>query len=357
KVFGSKINNKKNGVWVEYEVTGKIKNYHTFQDDVLNGWFAEYDVHGTILREGLILNNDYSGLMYEYENGKLLKKRKWLFPYSLKPDSIKQKYFFESIYDLSTGMIRSEGFWRGDKKDSIWKHYDEQQSLKAIERYKEGKKTGIQERYYANGSLCERATFKENKLFGERLLLTENADTTEYGNYISNQRDGFFILIDQVSIKDLYEDVKKYRIEANYLNGYLNGKVLFKYLSGVVASEEYYLNSKLNGYRKLYFENGIQVYSCEYLNGVKSGLELAYYASGLKKSESFFLNGKLNGKQIYFYENGNKSEIFIFKDGVLEKLSRFYQNGNLMQESLYKKGVVISNQTFDESGKKILNNK
>ena len=354
KQSGILINDIKTGVWCEYEITGKLKSYFTFKEGKLNGWFAEFDVYGNITKEGTIENEHYSGITYEYEGGKLLKKTKWLMPYAVNRqyDTLK-KINQEVVYDLTSGLKRSEGFWIDNQKDSLWLHYDERQVLKAVERYRQGKRHGTQEKYYPDGKLAERASFKFGQMEGVRLLLTESGDTTEFGNYVGSKRNGFFILKEPLRIKDLSNDEKPYRVEGHYEASKPFGSFVLKYPNGKTAAEEYYLESKLNGKRVLYRENGRVAYVGQYEKGIKNGAEKLFYASGAVQSESEFINGKLNGNQIYYYENGTISELFKFSKGELKSLNRFFPNGKLKEKVIYENGKLKYRELYNDSGQRI----
>jgi antitoxin component YwqK of YwqJK toxin-antitoxin module len=337
----------KDGVQLEYNVFGKVQKLCSYKGGFLDGWFAEFDENGKLKKEGLYKNGVISGVGYEYENDAIKRKITWI-----QTDSA-NKIYSEIVYDTYSGFKRSEGIWKNNLKDSIWIHYDEKEKVRALERFSVGKRKGFQEKYYPNGNLAEK-TFLLNGVFnGNRILLTENGDTTEFGNYIDGKKNGIFTLCEPLRIKDLFQDERSYKIIANYINGKLNGNVIIRYLSGKVAVSEFYENDRLTGNRKLYFENGNVSSFCNYLNGIKNGDEKFYYDNGQLKTESRYLNGSLEGYQIYYFENGAISERFTFQSGDLLMTESFYPNKIIRERKKFKSGKINTSESFSPDGKRL----
>jgi uncharacterized protein len=350
KETGTYTGGKKNGIWLTFETTGKLKTYHTYKNDTLHGPYAEFDLYGQIKKEGFMRSGNPAGIEYQYDNGVLWKKIQWLTSTRLN-DRIEIR-IKESTYDLNTGRIRSEGFFYNGKKDSVWKYYDENAKLKATETLKTGKRHGVAERFYMDGALAERANFYEGAMHGIRLTLTTEGDTSEYGNYTNNVRDGHFIRKEAVAIPDLTADVKLFNIEGVYKNGKMDGAFILMHSNGTVAAKENYSNDRLYGERKLYNENGVLVFTCNYIMNRKNGVEKIYYNNGTLRQLSNYANGVIEGKQQIFFESGKLSEEISYEKGRVSKLIRYYENGKVRQKMFYKDGKLLKQESYDEKGKK-----
>ncbi|MBC7864891.1 MAG: TonB family protein [Bacteroidia bacterium] len=354
--YGFYKNEKKDGTWVKYENTGKLKEVYNYKDGSKEGTYILFDVYGNPTREGRISKGYFTGIEYQYENGILWKKHKYLKPLATNEGLLDQPYpivvVFETEYDLNTGLMRNEGKVVEGKKDSVWKWYDEKGNIKGIETLLLGKKNGISQRFYANGQLAESAFFLKGEMDGTRLMLTENGDTTEYGNYTKGRRNGFFIIHESLRIKDLGNDQKEYFVRGNYTDGYMNGNFILKYPNGKIASNENYVGGKLNGNRKLFYPGGKISYEANYVNFKLNGKELRYYENGNPRQLTEYVNGTMVGKQITYYENGKPSEETVYENGKMNSFTRYYENGKLKEKRIYMNGKLLKQEFYDEKGKK-----
>ena len=162
-------------------------------------------------------------------------------------------------------------------------------------------------------------------------------------------------------IKEIYIPIKSSEAEFNL--GKLNGSRKLYYENGKLKSEENYKSGELDGIKKEYFENGNSQSSCTYLNGKKSGLFTFYNNLGKKMNECNFVDDQKNGKEfIYntngilisdynfvnndmdglvkeFYDNGKiKNDYTISKNVKSGKFIKYYDNGQVMEEGAYLNG-------------------
>jgi sulfatase modifying factor 1 len=133
-----------------------------------------------------------------------------------------------------------------------------------------------------------------------------------------------------------------------------DGEVTDLYPDGRIRSQREYRDGKIVGTRKTWLDSG---YTLEenFTNGVKSGESLwdstgllivfEYYSENLKKSRTEYrMEGGTpikDGTYRYWATNGQLLSIELWKDGLLQGVSRQYnENGTNRQLLTYEKGVL-----------------
>ena len=216
-----------------------------FKNGKRNGKGKEYNYHGVKIFEG------------EYFNG-----RRW----NVKTENEGK------IYELKDG--------KGYTKETIRYFY-----LQIESEFKNGKRNGKGKEYDRNGVIFEGEYFNGKRWNGKIYYL----------NNQSELKDGKGFIIE----KNIYNYNK---IEGNYFNGRMNGKVK-EYYDDRLEFEGQYINGKRNGKGKEYWKDKLKLkFDGEYLNGKRIGIGKEYYNSELK-FEGEYLNGKRNGKGKEYYDD------------------------------------------------------
>ncbi len=126
---------------------------------------------------------------------------------------------------------------------------------------------------------------------------------------------------------------------------------------GTLYEESNYSNDQLNGLRRVYFPDGVQVEIEElYDHDVMEGEHLVYYPSGSKLIEVNFTEGKMNGLLTKYFEDGNVQETVTFVDNVeMGAFKEYYANGQVQWEGSFLNGDTEFGllKQFDESGELI----
>lgn len=68
KVLGATINGKKQGLWIDYDDSGRVSSNYTYVNDSLQGEAIHYWADGTIASQGCIKNGQREGEWIEYYN-------------------------------------------------------------------------------------------------------------------------------------------------------------------------------------------------------------------------------------------------------------------------------------------------
>lgn len=115
RVIGAMINDKKQGLWVSYDDSGRVTSHDTFINDSLTGESIGYFEVGTISSIGNLKNGQREG--------------EWIIYYE--KDKIAQKGSYKNGYQLG-----------------IWEYFIEEGKLdKKVEYFKDGTKKNIEDNH------------------------------------------------------------------------------------------------------------------------------------------------------------------------------------------------------------------
>jgi antitoxin component YwqK of YwqJK toxin-antitoxin module len=312
----------KQGIWKDFYPNGGIKSEKTFVDDLMHGYFKEYDNRGKLV------------LTMLYENGSIVKSRvedepdieivnkhdqdgKLIYsgPYRNKvPVGIHREYgkdgkvvnafiyndngllLSEGIVDeagnrngkwkdlYADGKVQAEGQFTDNRRSGLWKFYNTSQKVEQTGSYNNGRPDGLWKWYFSNGSIL-----KEEE-------------------YFQGQRDG--------SCTE-YSATGEIIARGQYTDGEKNGEWTFK--SGD------------------YTEEG------KYIIGLKDGVWKAYYPDGKLKFKGSFIQGNPDGTQSFYYPDGRIKEEQYFQMGIREKVwKKFNEEGLTVLVIAYKNDVETS---------------
>ena len=108
---------------------------------------------------------------------------------------------------------------------------------------------------------------------------------------------------------------------------------------------------------KSYYYSGKILSQIDYRSGIKSGNCTYYFENGNKQSESYYLNGKLKGEYKSYYESGelremgeyvyDKNNIYSRKNGSWKT---YYKDGKLKSEAIIENGNTTQWKTYSRAG-------
>jgi antitoxin component YwqK of YwqJK toxin-antitoxin module len=180
------------------------------------------------------------------------------------------------------------------------------------------------------------------QIFGKFLMYGE-------GKFVDGKRDGewaFYVIEDKTFKKILNQQVY-------FTNGILEKGFKYFYANNEIACEGNYVNNKLEGIVRSYYDDGkpygIRIYS----NNLKTGNHKYFYPNGKIELEHNFIDGIKNGFYQAYYPNGKTQEKFYYKMGKQDGVYQYYyENGQLWIEEIYRNGLLLNlNFNYDSNGK------
>ena len=172
------------------------------------------------------------------------------------------------------GQLRYEGQFKNDKCKGIFRYYDEQGNLKAVNEFDKSGDRAFNETYAPNG----------------RVVAT--------GFYLNQKKDGEWKYFDANSGQlRLVEDNK-----AGKVHGWSR---LYNPNNGVLAEETQYVEGQPEGQCKKYSDTGVLIMECQYHNGMLEGPSKTYYPNATLKEEGQYAKGKKVGIWKTYNEEGD----------------------------------------------------
>jgi antitoxin component YwqK of YwqJK toxin-antitoxin module len=322
KINRTDNNGLKQGGWKDFYPNGSIKSEKTFKDDLLHGYYKEYDTRGNLVLTMLYDNGSIVKSRVEDEPDiEIVEKRDndgritYRGPYRNKiPVGVHREFgkdgkvintfmyndngllLSEGIVDeagnrngkwkdvFPDGKVQAEGMYTDNRRTGLWKFYNNSEMVEQTGYYNNGRPDGIWKWYYSNGA-----------------LLREE-------EYFQGQRDGSYIE---------YSVTGEIITQGQFADGEKNGE--WKYKSGD------------------YTEEG------KYITGLKDGQWKSYYPSGKLKFKGNYVQSNPDGQHLYYYENGKIKEEQHFRMGIRQKTwKKFDEEGTPVLAIAYKDDIEIS---------------
>jgi antitoxin component YwqK of YwqJK toxin-antitoxin module len=219
------------------------------------------------------------------------------------------------------------------KKEGIWERYYDNGQLSSKVSYKDGKQNGIWERYYDNGQLDMRGSFKDGKLDGIWESYWNNGQLLYKGYYKNDKKDGIW---------ESYHPNGK----LNYRGSYKNDKLIEEL--PLTESEQskkgkLFIPRRLSGENSRFIQwnkeqpivDGERINQFTH-NGKKTGIWESYHNNGQLWSKGSYKNGKKEGYWEY-YDNGQLISKGLYKDGLRDGIWEYYwNNGQLNMRGSFK---------------------
>ena len=304
--------------------------------------------------------------------------------------------FWKSYY--ITGLKRSEGNWFNNRLDSVWIFYNQLGDTTIKINYYQGTKNGYQYKYftgvdkqnifsskelYVNGKRNDKSYFYYQT--SEIKKTVPFLDDKKHGIAYEYNRKGEIITIIRYRNNEIIvsENINRYNSENNK-----DGVWKEFYNNGNIKKEKSYLNGKLNGYTKIYNENGKLLDAIKYENGevdlklndqelnveikeeydknenlvftgtYKKNIPIGIHRYFNKKGDviksityniygkvigegKVLINGNNEGDWIVYYDNGKKREIGKYSRGKKHgKWTYYYKNERVQQLGSYVNGKL-----------------
>jgi hypothetical protein len=130
--------------------------------------------------------------------------------------------------------------------------------------------------------------------------------------------------------------------------------VKYTYKEGNLMSEEPFVNNKMHGEAKYYYQNGKLRNTIEYKDAKRNGLLTYYYETGEKHSDIPYVNGKIHGTRHNYKKNDSLTMVCTYVDGKpVPPLEEYDAAGEKIKQPTIKFSVSggvlkmeLSNRTF-----------
>lgn len=286
---GNYVQGRKEGMWVYRNEEGNLTERGTHLRDLNEGEWLTFYPDGSLSSKG------------SYKKG--IRTGHWQFWY---PGN---KQFQEADY-LNQDEFKIMNAWDFNGKQTLSNgsgtlyHYDVEGKVLEVSQVKDGKQTGTWTTFYPNGNKSEEGEFKGNLQY---ITTTWNP----HGKQVITNGSGTY-----ASYYDL-EQVNMF--ETGTLRGGLREGLWTRfYDTGTDTLQTVvYINGKMNGLLKLYFQNGLTYSEGEMKDDKREGEWKWYTEDGSLESSVTFVNGKKEGTQYFWDTEGNVMKEEIYKDDEL----------------------------------------
>ena len=401
--------NEKEGEWMYYYETGKIKEKGTYKNGQLNGqlqgwfengnrWYSNNYIDGKLNGTSIgYYYNDNLKRTIEYTNDKKNGKEVGYTSFGT------VDYILNFADDLNEG-IGINYYSNGAKKNEL--NYSKGKAVGTYKSYfKDGKiqfegeflndeKEGLWTKYYNNGNIEEKTTYKEGYITGEFTEYHENGKLSRKGNYYRKKIDGKLedftdegiLFSDATYEKGKLREINFYDAKGNNISSTSTRKgaadITFLTPEGLKSMQGFFnKDGNKDGEFTNYYATGKMSEKTTYVDGLKEGNHTSYYSNGQKNIENNFTKDEENGYSKSFYYNGvlnnegwvvngdkQQNQTFYdqlgaiksneyYLDNLLNGYSEYYfANGKKDCEYKYKNSWLQQIIQYDTTGKIIAQN-
>jgi len=337
---GFLLNEKPDGFWKSFYVTGIKKSEGTWKNYLLDSIWVFYDQYGDTIEKVSYLSGKKSGYHTKYFTDDLAKNMvlsKELY--------INGKKNGNMFYFFSDGRIQKIVPYLDDKKNGLAYEFDKDSMIITITRYRDNdeiyneeinrysnknEKNGVWKTFYSEGKVREERTYLNGKLSGY-LKQYDNqgylTNTVRYENDEIVLKDEDYNL--DIEVKEEYDQKGNITFQGGYLKDIPVGIHRYFNLKGqVIKSETYDINGLLES-------EGIV-----YLDGSRHGKWIEYYPSKKIRSQGVYKNNQKDGLWTFYFDNGQTQQTGNYANGKLSGNWKWYhKNGILLLDENYSFGL------------------
>jgi antitoxin component YwqK of YwqJK toxin-antitoxin module len=312
----------KQGDWKEFYPNGSIKSERTYKDDLLTGYYKEYDNRGKLV------------LTMLYENGSIVKNK-----VEDEPDiEIVNKHDQDGklIYSgpyrnkVPVGIHREYG--KDGKVTNAYVYNDNGLMLSQGIVDEAGNRNGKWKDLYSDGKVMAEGQFTDNRRTGTWKFYSVAGKVEQTGSYNNGRPDGIW--------KWYYDDNTLLR-EEEYFQGKRDGAFTEYSITGEIISQGQYSDGEKNAEWK--FKSGDNSEEGKYILGLRDGTWKSYYPDGKLRSKGSWVQGNPDGEHTVYYAEGKVKEVQYYKNGIREKTWKKYdEDGHTILAVAYKNDKEIS---------------
>ena len=213
----------------------------------------------------------------------------------------------ESEPERLIGQVDAPDYLRGKLVGNYSMYYPHGQVEMQVEQDGRGVQQGIQTRYYPDGKISMRSTWRNGVQEGEEQAYHQSGKLIESRTYRNGARaDG---------LVETFDEHGKLRTRMTQLKGQAEGELLLFYPDGKVESRS------------------------QYVNGIKTGPATAYFPDGKVRSTGSYVDGKPAGESVKYYPDGKVASKHTHSGHyVLRSEQRFSPQGVLLVQKQWNEG-------------------
>jgi len=312
----------KQGEWLDFYPDGSIKSEKNYRDDLLHGYYKEYDDRGKLLVTLL------------YDSGKVTGTD---LDNSAEID-IRNKYD-------DSGKLVSSGPFKEDIPVGIHRDYNPDGSIKNARIYNdngvlisegivdaEGNRNGLWKDFSAGGVLVAEGSYNANRRTGAWQFYNAAGRLEQAGSYSNGRIDGTW--------RWYYPDGELLR-EEDYYQGKRDGSYTEYSRTGEIIAQGAYADGERNGVWKV--TTGDNTEEGEYLLGLRNGEWKSWYPDGKLRFKGEYKQGNPDGHHVLYFENGRPKEDRYYKNGFRTKSWKKYNElGEVFLTITYRDDVETS---------------
>ena len=312
----------KQGGWKEFYQNGGIKAEKYFKDDMLHGYYKEYDNRGKLV------------LTMLYENGAIVKSK------------VEDEPDIEIVNNYDTdGKIIYSGPYRNKIPVGIHREYGKDGKVSNAFIYNDnglklsegivdeaGNRNGKWLDLYPNAMKLAEGQYNDNRRSGQWKFYNLEQKVEQTGSFNNGRPDGLW--------KWYYPNGAILR-EEEYFQGQRDGSYTEYSPEGDIITQGQYSDGEKNGDWK--FSSGDFTEEGKYIIGLKDGTWRSYYSDGELKFKGNYQQDNPDGGHSYYYDTGKIKEEQYFQMGIREKTwKKFDENGVMLLEITYKDDIETS---------------
>ncbi|MCB0800705.1 MAG: toxin-antitoxin system YwqK family antitoxin, partial [Bacteroidales bacterium] len=312
----------KQGEWLDFYPDGSIKSEKNYRDDLLHGYYKEYDDRGRLLVTLLYDNGKMTGT--EIDNSAEIE--------------------IKNRYDDSGKLIYS-GPFKEEVPVGIHREYNADGTIKNARIYNDngvlvsegivdsdGNRNGPWKDFSADGVLVAEGSYYDNRRSGEWKFYNADGKLEQAGSYYNGRIDGTW--------RWYYPGGELLR-EEDYYQGKRDGNYTEYSRAGEIIAQGAYAEGERNGEWKI--TTGDNTEEGEYFLGLRNGEWRSYYNDGKLRFRGSYKQGNPDGRHLYYYENGRTREERYYKNGFRTRTwKKFNETGEVFLTITYRDDVETS---------------
>jgi antitoxin component YwqK of YwqJK toxin-antitoxin module len=307
------------GKWLDFWPDGTVKTERNYRDDMLHGYYKEYDEKAKLLVTLLYDNGKVTGTDIDNSTEIEIENRynddgKLIYSGPFKdgvPVGIHREYNEDGavknahIYN-DNGVLISEGIVDDEGNRYVaWKDYSQGGVIIAEGAYADNRRTGTWKFYTAAGRLDQAGSYSNGRIDGTWRWYYPEGELLREEDYYQGKRDGQYTE---------YTRTGEIIAQGTYADGERNGQWRFK--SGDNTEEGTYLLGLRDGEWKAVYPNGKLRFKGEYRQGNPEGRHVIYYENGRIKEERYYKNGLRTKTWKKYNEEGDIILTVTYRDDV-----------------------------------------